>query len=214
MSPVSRSKEEVVQEFRIRSIQEAAMRVIARKGMSAATMADIASEAGVAKGTIYLYFRDRDELVAKTFETAIGELHKRIDAALADEQPIDEKIRAMISAQIGFFSENAEFFRLYMSLRMPEGNAAQQRRQKRQCAPQYLARVNALADILKKGMSRGEVRKADPRRLALFLIEGSIAITFERLNEEAPPSEEQDIDLIVSTILDGIFIRKQKRSTH
>lgn len=209
MSP---SKEAVVQEFRIRSIQEAAMRVIARKGMSAATMADIANEAGIAKGTIYLYFRDRDALVTKTFETAIGELHARIDEALAIDRPIHEKIRAMMSAQIRYFNDNAEFFRLYMSLRMPEGNAAQQRRQKRQCAPQYLARVNAFADILKRGMSRGEVRKADPRRLALFLIEGSIAITFERLHEDAPPPEEQDIDLIVSTILDGIFIRKQKRS--
>src|SRR5438874_5209838 len=95
----SKSKDEVVSEFRIRSIQEAAMRVIARKGMSAATMNDIAAEAGVAKGTIYLYFRDRDELVAKTFETAIGQLHARIDAALAVDQPFDEKLRAIISAQ-------------------------------------------------------------------------------------------------------------------
>src|SRR5438105_3509901 len=114
----SRSKEEVVQEFRIHSIKEAAMRVIARKGMSAATMQDIAEEAGVAKGTIYLYFRDRDELVEKTFETAIGELHLRVDAALALDVPFEEKLRAVISAQIGFFRENAEFFRLYMSLRM------------------------------------------------------------------------------------------------
>ncbi len=50
----SKSKEEVVQEFRVQSLQEAAMRVIARKGMAAATMAEIAKEAGVAKGTIYL----------------------------------------------------------------------------------------------------------------------------------------------------------------
>ena len=56
----SKSKEEVVHDFRVQSIQDAAMRVIARKGMAAATMQEIAEEAGVAKGTIYLYFRDRD----------------------------------------------------------------------------------------------------------------------------------------------------------
>jgi len=50
------------------------MRVIARKGMAAATVQEIADEAGVAKGTIYLYFRDRDELVERTFEGAISEL--------------------------------------------------------------------------------------------------------------------------------------------
>src|SRR3954451_18763141 len=109
----SRSKEDVVQEFRVQSIQEAAMRVIARKGMSAATMAEIAKEAGIAKGTIYLYFRDRDEMVEKTFETAIGQLHQRVDTVLALDLPIEEKLRELFRAQMTFFRENAEFFRLY-----------------------------------------------------------------------------------------------------
>jgi AcrR family transcriptional regulator len=211
---VVKSKEEVVHEFRIHSIQEAAMRVIARKGMAAATMQEIAEEAGVAKGTIYLYFRDRDELVEKTFETAIGELHKRVDAALALEIPFEEKLRALISAQVGFFSENAEFFRLYMTLKMPEGTPAQQRRQKRNCQPQYETRVKAFAGVLNQAMESGEIRKSDPYRLALFLIEGSAAITLHRLSEAEPPAEQQDVDLIVSTIVDGISIRKQKRSSH
>src|ERR1700694_5733609 len=137
-----KSKEEVVQEFRIQSIQEAAMRVIARKGMSAATMQEIAREAGVAKGTIYLYFRDRDELVVRTFETAIGELQRRVDAALERDLPFDEKLREIIRSQLAFFGEYAEFFRLYMSLRMPEGDAQRQRRHKRTCPP---ATTTALA---------------------------------------------------------------------
>jgi len=209
---MAQSKEEVVQEFRIRSIQEAAMRVIARKGMSSATMQEIAQEAGVAKGTIYLYFRDRDELVERTFETAIGQLHERVDAALALDLPLEERLRAIVRAQMAFFRENAEFFRLYISLRMPEGNAHQQRRQKRACAPQYQTRIRAFADVLAEGMKRGEVRKMDPQRLALFLIEGTTAITFERLTENAPPPEDEDIDMVVGIALDGI--RKQKRSAH
>ena len=95
-----KSKEEVVQEFRIQSIQDATMRVIARKGMAAATMQEIADEAGVAKGTIYLYFRDRDELVEKTFETAMQTLMGQIDAALERDIPFEEKIRATIAAHL------------------------------------------------------------------------------------------------------------------
>lgn len=209
-----RSKEEVVQEFRIQSIQQAAMRVIARRGMNAATMAEIAKEAGVAKGTIYLYFRDRDELVERTFETAIGELHEKIDAALALELPFEDKLRAVITAQLAFFRENAEFFRLYISLRMPEGSAQQQRRHRRTCQPQYQARVRAFAAVLEAAMKVGEIREADPYRLALFLIEGSTAITLERLTEAAPPAEEEDVDLIVGLVLDGISLKKPKRSSH
>jgi len=201
---MAKSKEDVVQEFRVQSIQEAAIRVISRKGMASATMQEIAEEAGVAKGTIYLYFRDRDELVEKTFETAIGELHKRIDAALESDGPFAQRLRAVITAKLAFFNENREFFRLYHTLRMPEGSATQQRRQKRTCQPQYRARVDRLAAHLKLAMDAGEVRPLDPKRLALFLIETSTAIVLERLSEDAPPPESDDVELIVSTLLSGI----------
>ena len=199
-----KSKEEVVQEFRVQTIQDAAMRVIARKGMSATTIADIAAEAGIAKGTIYLYFRDRDELVEKTFERAMAQLHARIDAALQSKKTFDAQLRAMIAAKIEFFREHREFFRLYLSLRYPEGNPQQQRRQKRTCQPQYQARLNAFAKLLEEAMGRGEIRKMDPNRLALLIVEASNAIIVERVVEEAPPPEEQDVELIASAILNGI----------
>jgi AcrR family transcriptional regulator len=205
---MAKSKEDVVQEFRVQSIQEAAIRVISRKGMASATMQEIAEEAGVAKGTIYLYFRDREELVEKTFETSIGELHKRIDAALDAEGPFAERLRAVVTAKLSFFNENREFFRLYHTLRMPEGNATQQRRQKSACQPQYRVRVDRLAAVLKLAMEAGEVRPLDPKRLALFLIETSTAIVLERLSEDAPPPESEDVELIVSTLLCGIAIPK------
>src|SRR5512141_825032 len=105
----NKSKEEVVQEYRIQSIQDAAMRVIARKGMAGATMQEIAEEAGVAKGTIYLYFRDRDELVEKTFETAITHLLGRIESAMAAGRTFEEKLRGAMSAKFAYFGENREF---------------------------------------------------------------------------------------------------------
>ena len=199
-----RSKEEVVQEFRIQSIQEAAMRVIARKGMAAATMQDIADEAGVAKGTLYLYFRDRDELVEKTFETAMSQLMERIDAALDRDVPFEEKLRGILAAKLAFFTANREFFRLYLSLRMPEGSSAQQRRQKQTCQPQYRARAVKLAAVLEEAMARGEIRRSDPYRLAIFITEGSTALILERLGEEHSPDETADVDLITGLILDGV----------
>jgi AcrR family transcriptional regulator len=199
-----RSKEEVVQEFRIQSIQEATMRVIARKGMAAATMQEIAEAAGVAKGTIYLYFRDRDELVEKTFESAMGQLMLQIDQALEQDIPFEQKIRAVMTAQLSFFAQNREFFRLYLSLRMPEGTPARQRRQKRTCQPQYRNRVQKLATVLDDAIERGEIRRVDSYRLALFIMEGSTAVILERLSEESSPAEDADVDFITGLILDGI----------
>lgn len=196
-----KSKEEVVQEFRVQSIQDAAMRVIARKGMDAATMQEIAEEAGVAKGTIYLYFRDREELVEKIFEAAVTQLIVKVEGALAGEESIERKIRASIQAKLAFFRENREFFRLYMSLRMPEGNA---QKHKRKCEPQYRAAVARFAATLSDAMERGEIRRMDAYRLALFIIEGSNAIVVERVMEETSPPEEADVELVTQVILGGI----------
>lgn len=177
------------------------MRVIARGGIVGATMQNIADEAGVAKGTIYLYFQDRDALVEKTFENAISQLMKRIDAVLDQDLPFDAKIRGTIAAQLAFFSENRELFSVYMSLRIAEGKAS---KHKQTCHPQYRARAERFAEVLKKAMERGEIIDVDPYRLALFIIEGSTAIILERLSEASSPAESADVDLIVRLILDGV----------
>ncbi len=207
-----KSKEDVVQEFRVQSIQDAAMRVIARKGMSAATMQEIAEEAGVAKGTIYLYFRDRDELVEKTFETAITQLIARVDKARDAQPDLESKIRAIIKAKFEFFRENREFFRLYMSLRLPEGDAQQQRRHKRTCEPQYRGSVERFARLLGEAMDRNEIRRFDPQRLALFIVEGSNAIVVERVMEETSPPEEDDVEFLTEVIMGGIRPQSPSRS--
>ncbi|MGZ8868828.1 MAG: TetR/AcrR family transcriptional regulator [Thermoanaerobaculia bacterium] len=202
-----KSKEAVVHEFRMQSLQEATMRVIARKGITGATMQDIADEAGVAKGTIYLYYRDRDELVEKTFENAVSELHRRVDAVLDADAPLEERLRKSLYEAIEFFRENGQFFRLYIAQRFPEGTPQQQAKQKRHC-DQYRSRMVKLAAIFEEAMNRGEIRRVDPYRLALFFAEGTNAIIVERVMEQDPPPADADADLIVSAILDGVRIQR------
>ncbi len=203
----TKSKEEVVQEYRVQSIQDAAMRVIARKGMAAATMQDIAEEAGVAKGTIYLYFRDRDELVEKTFETAITLLIARLDAAMLSDKPFREKMRDALGAKIAFFNENREFFRLYLDLRFPEGDAQQQRRHRTKCEPQYRHSVAGFVQQIEAAMDAGEIRRVDPQRLALFIVEGTNAIVIDRVVNETQPPDEADLDFMIDVIFGGIALR-------
>ena len=64
-------------------------------------------------------------------------------------------------------------------------------------------------------MERGDIRPMDARRLALFIIEGSNALVIERVMEDAPPPEQEDVELIAGVILDGISTRKSsRRSIH
>ena len=65
------TKEEVIKEYRVREILEAARRVMARYGMQGTTVDRVAEEAKVAKGTIYLYFDTKDALVHAAVQKAL-----------------------------------------------------------------------------------------------------------------------------------------------
>jgi TetR/AcrR family fatty acid metabolism transcriptional regulator len=76
-------------------ILSAAERIFARHGFFAAKVSDVAKEAGVADGTIYLYFKSKDDLLISLFERRMLELTQALTAAIAGKPP-REQLRAFI----------------------------------------------------------------------------------------------------------------------
>ena len=80
-----------------REILGAAVRMFARQGYAATTIADIAHEAGVAKGTIYLYFASRDEVLLAAFDAFEEELLAAVRTTTETAAPAFARLRAMLS---------------------------------------------------------------------------------------------------------------------
>jgi len=198
------TKQALVEEFRVQSILDAALRVIARNGPVGATMQAIADEAGVAKGTIYLYFRNREVLLEKTAEACFSQLLDRLEAALAEPGPLRLRLREAVRTKVEFFDANQEFLRVYMSMRYPEGICAADARRRRASRPHYTRYVERLTAFLAGAMERGEARRMDPSRAALLLAEGTSAILLRRLSESPPPPCEQDVEWICGLVLEGL----------
>src|SRR5215470_12934105 len=115
MSTIIKTKKDVVTEFRTAGILEAARTVFATKGFNEATVDDIAAAAGVAKGTVYLYYKSKRDIYFAALKFGI----ERMYAALADELrtvsgPAD-KLRALIAVKLAYFDENRDFFKIYYS---------------------------------------------------------------------------------------------------
>lgn len=201
---MTESKETLVEEYRRGSILSATAKVIARKGLAGATMQEIADEAGIAKGTIYLYFDSREELVEKAADGAFSELLERSRRALATAASLKAQLRELVRTQLAFFDENQQFLRVYMLLRYGDDCAAEARRRRRS-RPQYQRYLELLTTFLEGAMRRGEVKAGDARRLASFLAEGMSALLMSRLEGDAPPAE-QEADWIVDLMLDGMSV--------
>jgi TetR/AcrR family fatty acid metabolism transcriptional regulator len=73
----------------------AAERIFARHGFFAAKVSDVAKEAGVADGTIYLYFMSKDDLLISLFERRMLVLNEQLHAAIAGKPP-REQLRAFV----------------------------------------------------------------------------------------------------------------------
>ena len=71
------SRKEILQDFRTRSLLEATRRIIAAEGFDAVTMERVAGEAGITKGSIYLYFRNKDRMIFGALEEIIRSLLRK-----------------------------------------------------------------------------------------------------------------------------------------
>jgi AcrR family transcriptional regulator len=96
------------------AIVDAAEKVAARDGLSGASLQAIAEQAGVAVGTIYNYFEDRDRLFDALFTRRRDELFEAIDAAAKEHrsEPFQAQLDAFVRAVLGFFDGRRDYLRV------------------------------------------------------------------------------------------------------
>lgn len=207
MSP--ESKEAVLETWRRNEIAQATHRVLARRGPAGLSMQAIADEAGIAKGTLYLYFEDREALLEHAVDATFGELMARLETVLLPGRPIAEALPETVRALILFFDEKKDFLRAYMSTRYGDG-CAEDVRHKRRKRTHYQSYLKLLAAAFEQAAARGEVKPQDPDRLAALVADGISAVLLRRLDERPPRPAEEDVLWISELLLRGLLVAGRK----
>jgi TetR/AcrR family fatty acid metabolism transcriptional regulator len=89
-------------------ILQAAIRVFARSGFFNSRVSDVAEQAGVADGTIYLYFRNKDDLLISLFDRIMGEFVDRATTALSGVQDPVDKLRRLAALHLEGIGRNRD----------------------------------------------------------------------------------------------------------
>jgi TetR/AcrR family fatty acid metabolism transcriptional regulator len=105
-----RTKAAVVADFRRRQILQAARATFHRQGLASATISDIARTARVAKGTVYLYFPSKDQILRQLLADALDELYRETVPPLAAHASLEDKVRHFLGTTLDFFDRNHDFF--------------------------------------------------------------------------------------------------------
>jgi AcrR family transcriptional regulator len=200
------TKKQLVTAFRTREILVAAREVMERRGVETATMEEIAQAAGVAKGTLYLYFTNKEDLI-HALMSQVGE-NIRQDLAAIVEAPLtpQEKLLQVIGLLLDSLERERLLFPMYMrdlvqwsqtggEIRFPRVKALEEEI------------VSLLTRLFREGVARGQFMDADPRLLT-FLLRGLVrAVGYHQMTSRREDAIKEALPVVSTLILSGIVKR-------
>ncbi|HEX7776911.1 MAG TPA: helix-turn-helix domain-containing protein [Parvibaculum sp.] len=143
------------------AIIDAALALFRANGYRRTAMEDIAQAANVAKGTLYLYFKSKDELFEALARLLASRIQADLEAAAARDLPLQGKVLAVLDAKLGFFFRSVLSSPHAAELLEPRANLPGDIFE-----PVNQAFRGMLAKALREGVKRGEI---DPRAAGLSL---------------------------------------------
>jgi AcrR family transcriptional regulator len=148
-----------------RELLLAARKWFSQEGLHDSRVEDITEQAGIAKGTLYLYFRNKEDLVKAVVSDGFASLRTHIETRLTGQRSLERAAAAAFSAHVEFFAENPDLMRIFHQVR---GVLQFDRPRWRPLRTELLQHVDFLAQQLAVGEARSWTL---PRRrdLAVFL---------------------------------------------
>lgn len=186
-------------------ILEGALRAFAKKGFYNTKVSEIASEAGVADGTIYLYFKNKDDLLISLFENQMEWINERIMAELALVQgDVLAQLRAFVRLHFLLAIENrdlAEF--ITVELRQSAKFVKEYKN------PKFADYLRQLQVLIEQGQEQGVIRSDLDSRLASRAIFGALdeVLLQLTLSRTMPEDVDREVAQITAMLIDGLTPR-------
>jgi AcrR family transcriptional regulator len=198
------TKKEVVTAFRTGEILAAARRLMGQKGLDNLTMDDIAQAAGVAKGTLYLYFQSKDELI-QALLTQVGEaMALDLETVLGAPEPPPDKLRRAVTLLLKYVEQERELFPVYLrELVRSKSN--------REAASPFLRKheertLGLLTRLFSEGIASREFINVNPRLLAYLLKGMGRAVGYYQMTGEQQDALQEALPVVLKLLFSGIML--------
>ncbi|MGD0525670.1 MAG: TetR/AcrR family transcriptional regulator [Polyangiaceae bacterium] len=150
-------------------ILDAAVRVFAKKGFYATRVSEVAKAAGVADGTIYLYFKSKDQLLVSLFEDRVERLLTFLQNELPATVGAAGKLRRIIELQLGLMEGERDLAEVITVILRQSTKLM-----KEYAAPKFTAYLDVIARVVADGQASGELRGDVSPHLAARAIFGAL----------------------------------------
>ena len=178
-------------------ILKAAVKVFARAGFHATRVSEVAKAAGVADGTIYLYFKSKEELLVSLFEDRVEKLLAFMREELPKQPNAPARLRAVIDMQLGLLEGERELAEVITVILRQST-----RLMKEFAAPRFTAYLDAIARIVSEGQASGDFRKDVSPHVAARAVFGALdGVTMTWALGKADPGGLSRAATQISTVL-------------
>jgi TetR/AcrR family transcriptional regulator len=191
-------------------ILSAAEKVFAAKGFFPTTMNDISREAEFGTGTLYKYFRSKEELYFTLIDEKVEEINRLVKTELSQKTSAVERIKKVLGLQFEFFERNRDFFKIYISERNRFEWTVKDELGKG-LHEKMVAYINILAEVMRQGIEREEFRSMNPVDLAHALVGIVNSFVFEWMISREPYPLISKLDTVLEIFLGGVQQIERRR---
>lgn len=204
-------KEEVLREFRVREILDAACRVVAQYGFQGATVERVAEEAEIAKGTVYLYFQNKDELLTAAVEQGMENFVSQVRSQVAEAPTAIEKLQCLVEASLELSDIHRDFFKTLL-LERNFLAASPHHPEAAHMLDLYLSHIHFIEELIQDGIRVG-VFRAHNVEASAFALNEAIRGCFQQraLGLTARPVTE-DASILLDLFFNGVLDQNHKES--
>lgn len=150
-------------------ILAAAERVFAKRGFFASRVSEIAKDAGVADGTIYLYFKSKDDLLISLFEDRMRQVNDALRLAIANEQTALGQLRAFIKTYLQLIHDEPAATEV-LTVELRQSNKFMKEYEN----AEFGDFLRMLGGLVTKGQEAGELDDAIPAHVVARMIFGML----------------------------------------
>ena len=150
-------------------IMEAAVKVFAEQGFFQSTVAQVAKEAGVADGTIYLYFKNKDDILVQFYQYKTKQVFDRFRQAVDQEDTALGKLRNLIRMHLEEFQKDPNMAIVYQV-------ETHQQRRLAQDPIKEMSKMyrDIISEVVELGQEEGTIRRSLYMGLVKRLINGAV----------------------------------------
>ncbi len=190
-------------------ILSAALKVFSQKGFYKSKVSEIAKEAGVADGTIYLYFKNKDDLLISIFEEKIGELISILKQKLEGVRNPEEKMWVFIENHLHLLEKNRALAEM-LQVELRQSNKFM----KEYVPVRFLEYLDILAGIIEEGKARGVFREEINSTIARRIVFGAldeISLAWV-LSKKRKYDIEESARQVYMIVVDGMKVNHGRRA--